>query len=205
MPLDFPADLTYITPAVLRLRAPGGRYDPAILRRWREQGRIEKLRNGLYRNTAVEVRGKVGIFAIANQVRSPSYVSLHSALNYWGLIPEVVPTVTSVTTRTTHETLYQNTRLIYHSMSPNLFFGYTKTDWKYEDYKIATPAKALLDLAYFNPDFEDPDWLYEMRFDEEILAEGVDWNEMNRYLQLADSPTLRRRIGALREFQLASV
>ena len=44
-------------------------------------------------------------FLIANHLRGPSYVSLESALSYWGMIPERVYEISSVTTKTSK--LYQ--------------------------------------------------------------------------------------------------
>ena len=48
---------------------------------------------------------------------------------------------------------------------------------------------------------DDPDYVYEMRFDEEGIAE-LDWDRMRRYLQWADSPTLTRRMELLRTTEL---
>jgi hypothetical protein len=64
-----------------------------------QQGYILQLRKGLYMTSA-----KVGAtfpepFLIANQLYGPSYVSIDSALSYWGFIPERVFETTSVTVR----------------------------------------------------------------------------------------------------------
>src|SRR5690606_27307755 len=40
------------------------------------------------------------LFLIANHLRGPSYVSLESALSYWGMIPERVYETSSVTLKT---------------------------------------------------------------------------------------------------------
>ncbi len=199
MSLAFPDDLTYITPAALRLRAPSGRYDPGILRRWREQGRIEKLRNGLYRNTAVEERGPFSLFSNAAQMYDPSYVSLHMAMRIYNFIPETVYEVTSISLRKTVEFQRRNARYSYRQIKPRLFFGFETGTWQGETYHLAHPEKALIDMAYFFPDFDDPDWIYEMRFDEHEINDLVDWNRMDSYLDQAESPSLRRRIDLLFE------
>lgn len=58
------------------------------------------IRRGLYiagRKTDLQMPEP---FLIANHLRGPSYVSLESALSYWGFIPERVYEITSVTMKT---------------------------------------------------------------------------------------------------------
>ena len=200
--VPFPADRTFITPALVRLRA-GGEVDPNLFTRWQRDGRVEKLRNGLYLNAARELRGEAGLFAVANHLVQPSYVSLHAALHYWELIPEVVYEVTSVTTRPTRMLRWRGTRFSYRTLHPRLFFGYEVVEWKYDTYRLACPEKALIDYAYFHPEMDDPDYVYEMRFDEQIVREELNWGRMERYLRQIDSPTLTRRVRLLREVELA--
>jgi hypothetical protein len=58
------------------------------------------IRRGLYiagRKTDLKMPEP---FLIANHLRGPSYVSLESALSYWGFIPERVYEITSITIKT---------------------------------------------------------------------------------------------------------
>lgn len=64
---------------------------------WVKSGELIILRRGLYipgRESNLPIPEP---FLIANHLRGPSYVSLESALSYWGLIPERVYEITSVT------------------------------------------------------------------------------------------------------------
>ncbi len=201
MPVPFPSDRTFITPALLRLRA-GGEVDPNILTRWQREGRVEKLRNGLYLNPNSDFVGGADLFVVANLLYPPSYVSLHSALDYWGLIPDVTFEVTSVSTRKTWLTTANRARYSYRQLPPKLFFGFDTTVWKGEAVYIAHPEKALIDYAYFHHEMDDPDYIYEMRFDEQIVHEELDWDRMNRYLTQAGSDSLTRRMRLLREVEL---
>ena len=201
MPIPFPADRTFITPALVRLRA-GGEVDPNVFTRWQREGRVEKLRKGLYLNLAREIRGDAGLFAMANHLLTPSYVSLHAALHYWELIPEVVYEVTSVTTRPTRVLRRGEERFSYRTIHPKLFFGYEAVKWKYDTYLLARPEKAIIDFAYFHPEMDDSDYIFEMRLDERGIHEDLDWQLMDRYLAHVGSATLRRRIHLLREVEL---
>ncbi len=95
MAIEVPAGKIFITPADLRKRY--GDFDPAIFTRWQEEGKVDKIRDGLYLSGEFELRGDLDRFVIAEELYSPSYISLHSALRYYNFIPETVYQVTSVT------------------------------------------------------------------------------------------------------------
>ncbi len=170
MAIPVPEDTyPFVTPQLLRLRY--GRFDPNIFTRWQRQGKVEKIRNGVYLDTRFEIRGDVDRFMIANQLYAPSYVSLWSAFRYYNFIPEEVFMVTSLSTRKSVEFEFHRTLLSYRTVRPELFFGYTVAAWKEGHYLIATPEKAILDLAYLEPQFNDAAWLEELRMDEFEMAE----------------------------------
>lgn len=86
-------------------------------------------------------------FLIANHLRGPSYISLESALSYWGMIPERVYEICSVTTKTSKT--YQNTigRFSYqHLPSPYYSLGVTREEMAPQQIAmIATREKAICD------------------------------------------------------------
>jgi hypothetical protein len=72
------------------------------------QGIIVQLRRGLYLTTTLVSAKTPEPFLIANHLYGPSYVSLDSALFHWGLIPERVFEISSVTPKTSKRFLAQN-------------------------------------------------------------------------------------------------
>lgn len=72
------------------------------------QGIIVQLRRGLYLATTLVSSKTPEPFLIANHLFGPSYVSLDSALFHWGLIPERVFEISSVTPKTSKRFLAQN-------------------------------------------------------------------------------------------------
>jgi len=64
---------------------------------WVKSGELIILRRGLYSPGPKSDLPIPEPFLIANHLCGPSYVSLESALSYWGLIPERVYEITSVT------------------------------------------------------------------------------------------------------------
>lgn len=154
---------------------------PRQMSRWVSSGRLIQLRKGLY--TLAEPYCKITPqpFLIANKLKRASYISMQSALAYHRLIPEYVPSVTSVSTGRPERV---STRL------GNYIFKHIKTTWFY-DYRnidlgqgqsafIASPEKALLDLVYLTPGSDNIDYLTELRLQN---AEVLD---ITRLMQLAE-------------------
>lgn len=67
------------------------------------QGAIVRVKKGLYIFGDRYRRGPYSREILANLIYGPSYISLDYALHYYGLIPERVETVTSVTTGRSRE------------------------------------------------------------------------------------------------------
>src|SRR5512136_2405664 len=78
-----------------------GKVNPDIVRlqltRWTNSGRVYQLRRGLYAIAPPYQKVKPHPFLIANHMQHASYVSGQSALAYYGLIPETVQAILSVT------------------------------------------------------------------------------------------------------------
>ena len=86
---------------------------------------------------------------LANIIRYPSYISLEYALSKFGVIPEGVEAITSVTTKTGR--VYKNNlgSFIYRSIRDNLFSDFEVILFEDKRIKLATKAKALFDFLYF--------------------------------------------------------
>jgi len=194
----FPEEKTFIRPVDMRKRY-GENYDPNIFKRWADEGRVEKLRNGLYLNKDFNLKGNLDYFIVARDLYEPSYVSMTSALRYYNFIPETVYEITSISTRKTKTFDNELGRFCYQSIKPSLFWGYKTVAWHGGYYNMATPEKALLDLAYLEPNFSDRGWLEEMRFDYDELLTTLDISLMAFYAKVMKSPVLKDRISLLFE------
>ena len=75
---------------------------------------------------------------------------METALNYYGIIPDVPQTITSVTSITTKKFISSLGAFTYSKISRKLFFGYTKIkSTRVEEYfSLAVKEKALLDYIY---------------------------------------------------------
>ena len=87
----------------------------------------------------------VNEFEQANFIYQPSYISLQSALSFYGIISQFPYSVTSITTSKTKVMSIADKEYIFRHIDSQLFWGYEKKD----NFLIATPEKALLDSLYF--------------------------------------------------------
>ena len=171
-----------------------GDVEPAALQRqltrWVSAGRLFQLRRGLYSLAPPFQKRRPDPFHIANRLVRGSYVSLHSALAHYGLIPEYVPLTTSVTTG--RPGLWETPlgRYDYRHVRDDLFTGYRRTALADDQEAfLATPEKALLDLVYLTPDAESPEYLQELRLQH---LDRLDLAELHRQAEAMGKPKLLR-------------
>jgi predicted transcriptional regulator of viral defense system len=112
------------------------------LSRYKKSGYLTSPRKGVYYLTG-EVENK---YKIANKVYRPSYISLDSALSKYGIIPETVYALTSITTKATREFSDDQTIYRYYKIKKNAYTGYHIIE---NDVLMAEPEKAVVDYLYF--------------------------------------------------------
>jgi hypothetical protein len=134
------------------------------LSRWVKAGKLIQLRKGLYTLTQPYRKVAAHPFVIANAMKKGSYVSLQSALAFYGMIPEHVPTVMSTTTQRPEQVDTPLGRFFFRHIKKEWFYGYRQTDLGQDQRAfVAVPEKALLDLVYLTPNSADRDFLMELR------------------------------------------
>lgn len=162
------------------------------LSRWRQAGKIYQLRRGLYSLAPPFQKVIPHPFLIANRLIPASYVSLQSALAYYGMIPEHVPVTTSVTTsRPAHWDTPVGVYDFRH-IQVDFFDGYRLIDLggKQQAF-IARPEKALLDLVYLEPGGDTLDYLVELRLSN---LNQLDWQLLSRLAGKIEKPKLMRAV-----------
>ena len=115
-----------------------------LLHRYAKQGLIMRLKKGLY----LFPEAGVPDFYIANKLYEPSYISLETALSYYGIIPETVYEITSVTTKATRRFKVKDKIFSYRSLKKEVFTGYSGHQQRGSTFLMAEPEKAFVDLCY---------------------------------------------------------
>ena len=134
------------------------------LMRWVANGKLIQVRRGLYAVTQPYRDTQPHPFLVANMMKGASYVSLQSALEHYGIIPEYVPVITSVTTGRTGEITNKLGMFKFNHIKKELFWGYEEVEvLDRTKIFIASPEKGLLDLIYLTPQSDSMEYLQELR------------------------------------------
>lgn len=138
-----------------------------------------KIRNLLKARDLIRVKKGIYIFGtnaalgsycaehLANLIYGPSAISLEYALSFYGLIPERVEEVTSITLRRNKIFKTPVGRFSYSYLAANKYFlGIKRIDISGRSVLIASPEKALCDVLFLSsdhiPSYDDfLDHLYE--------------------------------------------
>jgi len=115
---------------------------------WLKSGELIRVKKGLYIFGPKASQGPASLEVLANLIYGPSAISLHYALNYHGLIPERVHTVTSITNKRNRQFNTPLGEFTYHYLNSEKYaigIDLLETANK-THFLIATPEKALCDL-----------------------------------------------------------
>ncbi len=180
-----------------------GHIDPKQVRtqlsRWVKSGRIYRLRRGLYSVAPPYQKVKPHPFLIANHLQRASYVSMQSALSYYGMIPEVMHSTISVTAGRPERLKTPLGIFEFRHIKTDLLFGYQMTDLGGQSALVATPEKALLDLIYLQPGGETPNYLHELRLQNvDLLALDL----LKKQSEVFNTPKMLRAVKGISQLIL---
>jgi hypothetical protein len=116
------------------------------------EGKLIRLKRGLYVVSPDESGKLLSTELIANHIYGPSYVSMESALRFYGLIPESVRMVRSMTIKRSR--VFENSVSMFEYIGCSEAYYPIGVNQKIADnysFLIASPEKALCDLIAFTP------------------------------------------------------
>ena len=173
-----------------------------------KKGDLIRLKQGVFVVHPDLSGHQLSLFLIGNNLYGPSYISLQSALRYYGLIPEFVFTTCSMTMKPSQIFYNSLGRFEYVHISEEAFPIGIKEMTFNDGYSVlmATPEKALCDLiadiSHLNLRYKDEIlvWLEEdirfdmdelFHFDTSILREyakvGKKKNMINQLIKIIES------------------
>lgn len=169
-------------------------FDRNNFMRWIKRGLLIRLRQGYYAFPEYLSKPDFTLY-FANRMYRPSYVSLHSALAFYGMIPEAVVQITSVTTLKTANFRNAFGEFSYNSVRDELMFGYDlKPIADGRTLQLAKPEKALLDLLYLYSFYNSEEDMIELRLDNDFMQDDFDWELFQNYSQKFKSKALEKRM-----------
>ena len=136
-------DYVFLVTALKKWAAPRN-----VISRLVQSKDLIRVKKGIYLFGSDYAKRPYSPEVLANKIYGPSYVSAEYALSFWGLIPEGVMEVTSMTTGKSKRFSTPAGRFSYYHLKP-MTFSVGVTHVRFSDEfgaLIATPEKALADL-----------------------------------------------------------
>lgn len=169
---------------------------------WLKSGELIALKRGLYvlRERFEREQDKEQYLAYcANQLVKPSYLSAEYVMAKYNLLTEAVYVVTSITTK--KPTTFTNPlgTFRYYSISPRLFTGYRRMNFRGAPVYGTGKSKAVFDYLYLR-------FLKAMPVNETSIEElRINWGELSRaefaevksFLALTPSRRVRDALGII--------
>lgn len=171
-------------------------FDSRRLYEWQKKEYVQKIKRGYY-SFKDHKKQESFLFFTANKIYSPSYISLESALSYYGFIPESTFLITSITSLNTARYKTPVGNYSYKNILPQLLFGYRLIEGNDISIRIAEPEKLLLDYLYLYK-LNNEDDIRGLRLNKEQVNSIIDYDRLSSYQQIFKSKSLDKRIKLLK-------
>lgn len=121
-------------------------------------------------------------------------------MSFYGIIPESVPEITSVTTLKTITFNNDFGEYSYKNIKPDLMFGYDLRAMEGgRRIMFATPEKGIIDLLYLYPFYNTERDLENLRLDESYMEDDFNAKRLTEFTDRIGSKALSKRINMLRK------
>lgn len=180
------------------LNVSGEKLDRRRLVEWQQAGRIERIANNWYWFTE-KTPLLSDLFTAANRIYAPSYISLETALSYYGMIPEQTFAIQSVATRKTKRLLWRNTLFTWSQIKPAFMLDYRLVSINGQTIRMAGPEKALLDLCYLRPNLHTTDDFEGLRLSPAFMQNTFNWQHAHRVAEASGIGVLVQKVQVLKE------
>ena len=162
---------------------------------WQKKAYIKKLKRGFY--YFIDQKDDITSYEIAFYMYQPSYISMESALSIYGLIPEMIFAITSLSAKANRKVQNDFGLFIYRHINSRLFFAYIPIETKFGKYLLAEPEKALLDYFYLNlGKINNIDDIKELRINTYELSK-LNKAKIKKYLKVFKIKKLEKMISRM--------
>lgn len=167
-----------------------------IVQRLVERGWLVRIKNGLYvviSDITSLASNDVSLLRISQALNENSYISLTSALQYYGLVDQLLKEVTAITNNRTRRYQFQGFIFRFSKVRDDFYFGYSQKRVEGKLVNIAELEKVILDFIYLKKDVYSLNMLWEKLTE---YSDEFDFDKL-QVLALRCNLTLRRITGFL--------
>lgn len=171
----------------------------------KQKGILRTLKKELYVHTSIISNNLISKEIIANNILGPSYISLDYALCFYGLIPETVHEITSITTK--RSKLFETDYGVFSfkQTKKELFqLGLHIEETKNGNFLMASKEKAICDKIFFTTDAKITSTKSMIEFLENDLRifldeiENFDTEVVNDYYEISKSKKIKLLLNILK-------
>ena len=170
------------------MRNAFGSINQSQLLTWKKRGLISSVKKGIY----ILSDTKVDPLLMANELND-SYLSLEFALSFHQIIPEITPSLTSISNNRSEEISNNLGNFYYHKIAPKLFCGFALRESQVQSnryVRIAEREKALFDLIYFRKDLRSIQDFESLR----LNVEKINPNKLKKFITLVEATQTKKRL-----------
>ena len=161
------------------------------LSRWVKRGYLKKIKREHFILAETEINDE---FSLTPFIYSPSYVSLETALNNYGIIPDIPFSITAITTKKTKTFKTPFGLFNFRHVNPKLFFGFENVGKKPFVYQVAYPEKALLDYLYLYPNISNHNSFPK---DYRLDLEDLNWTRLKSFTRVFKNKKISKAVKIL--------
>lgn len=133
-------------------------------------------------------------FHLAHVIYKPSYISLYTALAWYGCIPETVVTIQSISPLKTAIFHTQQASWSYTSCQSRAYQWYQIVQSAAWPFIIATLEKAIVDVLYYQKDLATYDDFDSLRLYKDNIREQCTVDRFRRTALVYNNKTLMKRV-----------
>lgn len=161
-----------------------------------KRGWLIRVKKGLYvviSDLTSLSSNNISLLRISNALNNNSYISLSSALQYYGLVDQLLQSVEAVTNARARQYRFQDFTFAFSKVQDDFYFGFSEKRVEGKLVKIADLEKAVLDYLYLKKDTYSLNLLWEKLTEH---TDEFDFKKLQEYA-LRCNLTIRRATGFL--------
>jgi predicted transcriptional regulator of viral defense system len=101
------------------------------------------------------------LFLVAKAIKGKSYISLHSALNYYQMFDQYSTSVAVVNCDISKKYNFANSVIRFIKISKKYYFGFSEIRYEGKVLNMASKEKALIDFLYLDSSFSSASLVFE--------------------------------------------
>lgn len=158
------------------------------------KGWLVRIKKGLYvivSDITSLAESNISLLRISNALNAESYITLSSALFYYGLVDQLMTTIEAITTQRARQFKFQGFTFAFFKVQSQSYFGFSEKRVEGKLVRIAELEKVVLDYFYLKKDTYSLNLLWEKLTDNQ---DEFDFDKVQDYA-LRCNLRLRRATG----------